>query len=61
MILSGVHAQPMSVLVRSGAHERFGVDNVVSTFREAAARAWVLLDETPPAPAGANAAHHGAK
>ena len=61
MILSGVHAQPMSVLVRAGAHERFGVDNVVSTFREAAVRAWVLLDETPPAPAGTNAAHHGAK
>ncbi len=48
MVLSGVHAQPMNVLVRSGAYERFGTENVCSNFREAAVRAWALLDESPP-------------
>jgi SulP family sulfate permease len=57
LILAGVHAQPMTVLVRSGAYERFGVDNVKATFREAAVRAWELFDETPPASAHATA--HG--
>jgi SulP family sulfate permease len=48
LILSGVHAQPMTVLARSGAYERLGADNVRSSFREAAVRAWELLDEKPP-------------
>jgi len=48
LILTGVHAQPMTVLVRSGAYERFGPENVKETFREAAVRAWELFDETPP-------------
>ncbi len=61
MILSGVHAQPMSVMVRSGAHERFGADNLVETFREAAVRAWVLLDETPPSAVAASGNHGTAK
>ncbi len=47
MVLSGVHAQPMNVLVRSGAYERFGTENVCANFREAAVRAWALLDEAP--------------
>jgi len=48
LILSGVHAQPMTVISRSGAYERLGADNVRSSFREAAVRAWELLDEEPP-------------
>jgi SulP family sulfate permease len=48
LILSGVHAQPMTVLVRAGAYERFGADNVKATFREATVRAWELFDEMPP-------------
>jgi SulP family sulfate permease len=50
LILSGVHAQPMSVLVRSGAYKRFGEANVLGSFREAAVRAWEVLDEAPPSP-----------
>ena len=45
LILSGVHAQPMDVLVRSGAYDRFGEENVCGSFREAVVRAWVLFDE----------------
>lgn len=44
LILSGVHAQPMTVLVRSGALERLGAENVRATFRDAVARAWELSD-----------------
>lgn len=47
LVLSGVHAQPMNVLVRSGAYERFGTENVCSNFREAAVRAWAILDDAP--------------
>jgi len=47
LILSGVHAQPMIVLAQSGAYERLGVENVRSSFREAAVRAWELLDDAP--------------
>ncbi len=46
LILSGVHAQPMAVLVRAGALERLGTDNVLATFREAVARAWELTEST---------------
>jgi len=60
LILSGVHAQPMSVLVRSGALERFGEDNVLSSFREAAVRAWTLLDEEPPHGESAHTSGDGA-
>lgn len=42
LILSGVHAQPMTVLVKSGALERLGTENVRATFAEAVARAWEL-------------------
>jgi SulP family sulfate permease len=49
LILSGVHAHPMVVLSQSGAYERLGADNVKSSFREAAVRAWEVLDEVPPA------------
>jgi SulP family sulfate permease len=49
LILSGVHAQPLDVLVRSGAYDRLGEDNVLGSFREAAVRAWELLDEERPA------------
>lgn len=55
LILSGVHAQPMNVLVRAGTYERLGVDNIKATFREAAVRAWELSDETPPVPTQADA------
>ncbi len=57
LIVSGVHAQPMDVLVRSGAYERIGVDNVKATFREAAVRAWELFDETPPEARGVDEMH----
>lgn len=39
IILSGVHAQPLVALERSGARERIGAENLVSTFAEALARA----------------------
>jgi SulP family sulfate permease len=45
LVLSGVRAQPMMVLVKSGALDRFGEDNVVGSFREASVRAWALVDE----------------
>jgi MFS superfamily sulfate permease-like transporter len=54
LILSGVHAQPMSVLVRSGALDRLGADNVLDSFSRAAVRAWELLEDdgrVPAAPA----------
>jgi SulP family sulfate permease len=40
LLLSGVRAQPMMVLVRSGALERLGEDNVLGSFRDAVERAW---------------------
>ena len=45
MLLSGIRAQPMMTLVRSGALDRFGEDNVLGSFREAAIRAWAISDE----------------
>jgi sulfate permease, SulP family len=50
LVLSGVHAQPMTVLVKSGALERLGAQNVLATFREATARAWELIGETQGPP-----------
>lgn len=47
MLLSGVRAQPMMVLVKSGALDRFGEENVLGSFREAVVRAWALSDEAP--------------
>jgi sulfate permease, SulP family len=54
LILSGVHAQPMDVLVRSGALDRLGEENVCGSFREAVVRAWVLLDDAEVAPGAAD-------
>jgi SulP family sulfate permease len=48
MLLSGVRAQPMMVLVKSGALERFDEQNVLGSFREASVRAWEVADEAPP-------------
>ena len=48
MLLSGVRSQPMMVLVKSGALERFGEANVLGSFREASVRAWAVADETVP-------------
>jgi SulP family sulfate permease len=45
MLLARVRSQPMMVLVRSGALDRFGEDNVLGSFREAAERAWVVVGE----------------
>lgn len=59
LLLAGVHAQPMNVLVRTGAYERLGRENMLETFREAAVRAWELLDEAPPT-SGVEAADSGA-
>ena len=50
LILSGVHAQPLTVLAQSGAHERLGVENVRSSFREAVVRAWEIHDDEPATP-----------
>jgi hypothetical protein len=57
MLLSGVRAQPMMVLVKSGALDRFGEGNVLGSFKEASVRAWELADEagdaaTPAGPSG---------
>jgi len=43
LVLSGVHAQPLIVMERSGARARIGEENLVSTFGEAIARARELL------------------
>ena len=43
IVLSGVHAQPLVALVGSGAHERIGADNLVSSFGEALDRARELM------------------
>ena len=45
LLLSGVRAQPMATLVKSGALERLGEDNVLGSFREATIRAWAVADE----------------
>jgi anti-anti-sigma regulatory factor len=50
MLLSGVRSQPMMVLVRSGALDRFGEDNVLGSFRDAAERAWVVVGEDSTGP-----------
>jgi SulP family sulfate permease len=47
MLLSGVRSQPMMVLVRSGALERLGEDNVLGSFRDAVARAWDVAGGGP--------------
>jgi len=45
LLLSGVHAQPLVSLERSGALERLGAENVLGTFPEAVARARLLVEE----------------
>lgn len=45
LVLSGVRAQPMMALVRSGSLDRLGEENVCGSFRDAVVRAWVLSDE----------------
>jgi SulP family sulfate permease len=55
LLLSGVRAQPMMVLVRSGALERFGEDNVLGSFREAVDRAWAVVGADGSEPAGREA------
>jgi SulP family sulfate permease len=44
LVLSGVHAQPMSVLARAGMLERIGEDNIAGDFAAAMARARQLMD-----------------
>ena len=54
IVLSGVHAQPLVALERSGARERIGAENLASTFAEALERARELTtasDERPDVPA----------
>lgn len=48
LLLSGVHSQPMAVLTKAGTLERFGSENVLSTYAEACERAWKLLDGRQP-------------
>jgi SulP family sulfate permease len=43
IVLSGVHAQPLIALEGSGARERIGEENLVSTFAEALVRARELM------------------
>jgi SulP family sulfate permease len=45
LVLSGVRAQPMMALVRSGTLDRLGEENVCGSFRDALVRAWALSDE----------------
>lgn len=45
MLLSGVRAQPMMVMVKSGALDRFGEENVLGSFKGASVRAWEIADE----------------
>lgn len=63
MVLSGIRAQPLAILERSGALDRFGRENVVGTFREALVRAWAVADdeddERTPGPATPPAARPG--
>jgi len=44
LLLSGVHAQPLVVMERSGALDRLGEQNVFASFPEAMARARELLE-----------------
>ncbi|MHB8709387.1 MAG: STAS domain-containing protein [Desulfuromonadales bacterium] len=53
LILSGVHAQPLIALERSGLLDKIGADNVHGNIDDALNRARTLLDlpqETPPGP-----------
>jgi SulP family sulfate permease len=45
LLLSGVRAQPMMALVKSGTLERLGEENVLGSFRDATIRAWIVADE----------------
>ena len=47
LLLSGVHAQPLVALERSGALGRIGEDHVFATFGDAVAHARTLLDGLP--------------
>jgi SulP family sulfate permease len=47
LLLSGVHAQPLIAMERSGAIERIGEDNLFGTFAEAVARARALIELSP--------------
>ena len=46
LLLSGVRAQPMMTLVKSGALERLGEEHVLGSFRDAVIQAWAILDES---------------
>ena len=48
LVLSGVHAQPLVALERSGLLERIGADNVHAHIREALARARSLVGVAGP-------------
>lgn len=48
VLISGIRAQPLMVLQRSGALDRFGPENVLGSFKEASVRAWTVLDEEVP-------------
>jgi len=50
VLISGIRAQPLMVLERSGLLQRLGSTNVLGSFREASVRAWEALDETESAP-----------
>ena len=46
LLLSGVRAQPMMAMVKSGLYDRIGEENVLGSFTQAAARARVLSGGT---------------
>jgi SulP family sulfate permease len=52
VLISGIRDQPLMVLRRSGALERFGAGKVLGSFREASVRAWAVLEEEPEGGAG---------
>jgi len=47
LVISGIHAQPLVLLERSGFMDRIGRDNVVGSFSDACSRAMTLQSDTP--------------
>jgi len=46
LLLSGVHAQPLIALERSGAIDRIGEDHLFANFSDAVAHARLLVEQS---------------
>ncbi len=55
LLLSGVRAQPLMALTTSGGLERLDESNVLGSFRDAVARAWLLTEGHAAPPPGGTA------